>query len=162
MSEIEPADAAHYYSFTAGATFEGPYTDSRVGAGQYAALNQMPNASYPQLTFGLTQSAKVNNQSAKGRPLNAVNVLPNRLAIFEPITTVYVWLESNLVSSTVITQILSNYTVVKYQGQTTTRDLVYDPDSGIFVPKKPSAKVSTNVAVSTSDADTILVRPLVW
>jgi hypothetical protein len=157
MSDQEPADEAHYYTFGAGATFEGPFTDPRVGAGQYGALNAMPNSSYPQLTFGLTQTATINAQTAKGRPLNAVSVLPNRFVTFTPITTVYVWLESNLASSTVITSIVANQTVVKYSGAITTRELVYDPDSGMFIPKRVPGSKS-----NASDPDVTLIRPLIW
>jgi hypothetical protein len=154
ISEQAPAEEAHYYSFTSGASFEGPYTDARVGPGQYAADNAMPHALYPQLTFGLTQAAVVNTAEVKSQPLNAVSVLPNRFTVFTPITTVYVWLESNLVSSTVITQITSNHTIVRYSGVQYTRDLVYEPNTGVFVPKKPSTHAA--------ETDVTVVRPLIW
>lgn len=162
ISEQLLAEEERYYTFTPGAVFEGPYADPRVGVGQYAAQNSMPVSSYPQLTFGLTQAAKVNNTPVPGRPLNAANVLPNRLVIFSPITRVYVWLESNLASSTVITQILSNVAIVTYSGGITTRDLVYDPNTGMFMPKKPPGKKLADSAAAADEADTILVRPLIW
>lgn len=155
MTAQEPAAEASYYTFTSGATFEGPYVDPRVGAGQYAAQNSMPNSSYPVLTFGLTQAANVNGTAVAGNPLNAVLVLPNNFVTFTPITTVYVWLESNQASSTVITNIQSNHTVTTYSGGITTRDLVYDPNLGIFVPKTPMVGASP-------DPGTKLVRPLIW
>jgi hypothetical protein len=158
MSAQEPADEAMYYTFTSGASFEGPYLDPRVGPGQYAAQNSMPNSSYKELTFGLTQAANINGTPVPGNPLNAVSVLPNRFVTFTPITTVYVWLESNQASSTVITQILSNQTITKYSGGITSRDLVYDPNLGQFVPKtpKPGAKMDH------LDPDFTLVRPGIW
>lgn len=161
MSEQLLAEQARYYTFTPGATFEGPFVDPRVGQGQYAAQNAMPNSAYPQLTFGLTQSATINTQPAPGRPLNAVTVLPNRLVNFTPITRVYVWLESNLASSTVITKILSNVAIVTYTGPITKRDLVYDPETGGFVPKSPAGKAVTS-AEAAAELGTTLVRPLIW
>lgn len=160
MSSQEPADDASYYTFTPGATFEGPYLDPRVGPGQYAAQNSMPNSQYPVLTFGLTQAATINGAPVKGRPLNAVSVLPNRFVSFTPITTVYVWLESNVTSSTVISNITSNNTIVKYAGAITTRDLVYDPNLGMFAPKAPGGTKAA--AAPLDDEHTTLVRPLIW
>ncbi len=156
MSAQEPAVDENYYSFTAGATFEGPFRDPRVGPGQYAAQNSMPNVSYDSLTFGLTQAANVNGKPVPGNPLNAVTVLPNNFVTFTPITTVFVWLESNQSSATVITNIQTSHTITTFSGGITTRDLVYDPDLGVFVPKK------TPKAGSPDDAGVRIVRPLVW
>lgn len=151
ISEQAIAEQAHYYTFTPGASFTGPYTDPSVGPGQYAAENAMPHSSYPQLTFGLTQAATINGTAVAGQPLNAVQVLPQRFVTFTPITTVYVWLEANLVSSTVLTQLRTNHTIVNYSAGQFTRDLVYDPTQGMFVPKKP-----------TPETDVRMVRPLIW
>lgn len=160
MSEQKPADEAHYYSFTSGAVFEGPFTDPRLGDGQYGTENAMPNSQYPALTFGLTQVATVNGNVSAANPLNALSVLPNRFVTFTPITTVYVWLESNIASSTVVSQILSNQAIVRYSGAIKSRDLVYDADSGIFVPKGPSGIAAT--AEEAEKLDVTLFRPVLW
>ena len=161
MSDQNPAEVERYYSFTSGAVFEGPFTDARVGPGQYAAANAMPNSLYPALTFGLTQVATVNNMVSGANPLNAVSVLPNRFVTFTPITTVYVWLEANIASSTVVTNIVANQAIARYSGSTTDINLVYDPETGMFVPEGPNGRAVTD-AEAAEKLGVSLFRPLLW
>jgi hypothetical protein len=150
MSNLDLADEAAYYTFTAGASFTGPLGDRNVKSGQYGVLNAMPSNSYASLTFGLTQAATIGGVQITGQPINAAPVPATFFATFTPITTVYAWLESTLTSATVITNIVSKHTIVRYSGSTTVRSLVYDPQTGVFVPA---------ASEKLPDSETTLVRP---
>lgn len=138
MSTIDPAVDAAYYSFTSNATFNGPIKDGNApGTGSYMVLDDMPNASYPTLLFGLLQSANINGAPSPLRPLNAAIVLASMSAVFTPLTTVYVWLQATIVSETVITQVTSRSTVVTFGGSVTSQVLIFDGSKGMFVPAAP-------------------------
>lgn len=68
------------------------------------------------------------------RPINAAVVLKNRKATFTPITTVYIWLQANLVSRTVVTEITAPTAIATFTGATTEQSLKYNPDTGLFMP----------------------------
>ncbi|MEW6732591.1 MAG: hypothetical protein AB1489_14780 [Acidobacteriota bacterium] len=129
-----PAQSGAYYSFTSNATFNGPITDGNVPpANSYKIVNDMPSSQYPALTFGLMQSASINGVAAQFRPINAQTVLSKLDVTFTPLTTVYVWLQAQLVSETVITSVTSRHTKVTFGGPITSHTLKYDRNTGMFV-----------------------------
>ena len=130
-----PAQDGKYYSFRSDATFYGPNTGGDVPAvGSFRVFNEMPISEYPSLLFGLMQSARVNGKAAEFRPLNA-NVVPSGTkATFTPLTTVYAWLQSNLVSGSVLVDVTSKVTIVTFGNGVIKQQLKYDPAKGQFVP----------------------------
>jgi hypothetical protein len=128
------AQAGYYYSFTSSAVFQGPYWDSQVAPDAYGVTNAMPYSSYPQLTFGLSQVATINGTPASEKPVTASPVLSGYLAVFPPVPMVYVWLESGVVSSTVIARVGPGAVALDYS-EGDTKQLIYDPDLGRFVVK---------------------------
>lgn len=140
MSTVALANDAAYYPFSSSATFTGPMTG--VGsppANSYMIRDDMPSSQYPSLVFGLMQSATINGVPAPSRPLNAVTVLSQFTATFTPYTTVYVWLQANLASETVVTQVVGNQTKVTFGGTVNSVSLTFNASTGTFV-QDPAAK----------------------
>jgi hypothetical protein len=136
MSESPfPAADGTSYTFSSSANFEGPRTETSVSKGVYKVENEMPSSRYPSLQFGLLQEAKVNNQNAGLQPLNIASVPAENSATFTPITTVYAWLEADIESGTVITEVTSERAKVQFKGGTTSHTLQYDATKGKFVAK---------------------------
>lgn len=142
MSERFPAQDAAYYSFDASATFSGPFTGSGAPMkGSFKAINNMPSSLYPVLTFGLEQKASINSKGIDPSPINAALVPASYNAVFTPLTTVYVWLQAEFTSGTVITSINGNSASVTFGGSTTSQTLKYDPNTGRFLPSTPSGQL---------------------
>jgi hypothetical protein len=136
LSEVDPGPALDggYYSFSPSATF-GPFQQGGgIPLGTFASNNNMPYDSYPVLTFGLSQSAMISKKLAERKPISAQSVLATQQAQMTPFTTIYVWLQSQFASETIITKIVGNSTKAKFGGGTTEITLKYDPIKGIFVP----------------------------
>lgn len=128
-----PAQDGASYSFTAAAVFNGPFPGG-VPRGTYQAQNDMPYSAYPVLTFGLMQSALVNRQHAEHKPISAVPVLATQVASLTPSNTVYIWLQSQFGSQTVISKIIGSLTVARFGGGVSEISLKYDPNRGVFAP----------------------------
>jgi hypothetical protein len=129
-----PADDAAYYSLTPNATFSGPFTGAGAPVtGSYKVNNHMPNTQYPALTFGLQQHATINAKEIKPSPLNAAIVPAAFDAIFTPLTTVYVWLQAQFASGTVITEVNAHASIVTFGGTETHKSLGFNPETGTFV-----------------------------
>lgn len=126
-----PAVDAAVYPFDLSATFRTPEADPQIPAGTFATENQFQEL--PKLTFGLFQSAVVNGETAE-RPVNAVEVARGRLAQFTPFTTVFIWLQADLQSKTVVTRIASTRTEVRFGGGVDEITLNYNPETGAFSP----------------------------
>ena len=153
LSETDfPANDAAYYSFNSTATFSGPFTDSGAPVtGSYKVVNNMPNTQYPALTFGLEQKASINGNGINPSPLNAA-VVPDALsATFTPLTTVYVWLQAQFISGTVITEVNGNAAVVTFGGSVTYKSLKYNPATGTFIPSSPANNLAAKEPSNYSD-----------
>ena len=149
-----PANDAAYYSLTSNATFTGPFTGQGApGIGSYKVDNNMPNTSYPALTFGLQQKASINGRGINPSPLNAAVVPANLDATFTPLTTVYVWLQAQFTSGTVITQVNGNAAIVKFGGSVTQQSLAYNPATGTFVPSSRN-----NLVAHSEDSDVTFLK----
>lgn len=132
-----------YYTFTAGATFQGPFTGPGVPDGSYGAQNDMPHSQYPELTFGLTQSALINQKPAERKPISATQVLATQFANMTPFSNVFIWLQSRFASETIITKITGRSVKAKFGGSVTDISLTYNPSLGIFVPTAVQGKALT-------------------
>ncbi|UCH98431.1 MAG: hypothetical protein JSV88_16740 [Candidatus Aminicenantes bacterium] len=142
ISEVFPAQDAAYYSFSSSATFGGPFTGSGApGKGQFKVNNDMPNTTHPALTFGLEQKASINASGIEASPINAALIPAAMKVTFTPLTTVYVWLQGQFTSGTVITEINGDATSVTFGGSITSQALVYDPATGRFVPSSADGKM---------------------
>lgn len=129
-----PAQDGKYYAFKSDATFYGPNSGGDVPPlNSFRVFNEMPTSQYPLLLFGLMQSARVNGKTAEFRPLNANQVPAGTSVTFTPLTTVQVWLQSNLVSGTVLVDVISKVTQVTFGKDINKQQLKYDPNKGQFV-----------------------------
>lgn len=131
ISDQFPASDNTNYLFDNSATFS-PMAGLNPGEGIFGISNTMGYDQYPSLTFGLEQSAMVQGQLIKN-PINASLVPSGFNATFEPIVTLYVWLEADSQSSSVISKISDNAIIVTFEGSITQRSLTYDPMGGQFV-----------------------------
>jgi len=149
LSEVSPGPAldAGYYPFTPSATFGVFQPAPAIPSGTFASNNNMPYNQYPMLTFGLSQSAMISKKPAERKPISAQAVLSQQQIQMTPFTNIYVWLQSQFASETIITKITGNSTVAKFGGGVTDITLVYDPTRGIFVP--------------STDADTMVKKGLI-
>lgn len=135
-TDIGALDGANY-TFTSNAVFEGPFTTQGVPPGTFGAQNDMPYSDYPLLTFGLTQSAMVNQKPADRKPISATPVLATQFSSMTPFTTVYIWLQSQFASETIITKITGKSAKAKFGGGITDITLKYNPSLGLFVAYNP-------------------------
>lgn len=143
LSEVQPGPALDggYYPFTAAAVFNDFVSSTDVPAGTYAANNDMPASNYPLLTFGLSQSAQVNAVPVTRKPISARMVLATQRIFMTPNANVYVWLQSQFASETIITSIVGRHTIARFGGGVTDIALKYDLARGLFVPD-PSASTA--------------------
>lgn len=137
LSEVTPGPAldAGYYPFTSAAVFNEFVKTNEIPRGTFAANNDMPASSYPFLTFGLSQSALVNKKKAERKPISAQLVLPTQQSKMTPFTNVYIWLQSQFSSETIITKITGKSAVAKFGGGVNEITMAYDLDRGVFVPE---------------------------
>lgn len=149
-----PAQDGASYSFTSAATFNGPFSSGGVALGTYGAQNDMPNAAYPVLTFGLTQSALINQKPSDRKPISATPVLATQFASMTPFASVYIWLQSQFSSETIITRITGKTSKARFGGGVTDISLKYDPNLGVFVPASVQGK-----AVAADHAQVQLSMP---
>ncbi len=152
IANVPVADDGNTYPFRATNTFGPPSPAPPVPHGTFGIDNQNDNPQYPSLTFGLTQSAMVGPVPVKNAPISAALVPTRQAAALTPLTTVYVWLESNLMSGTVITQVVSKQTIVEFGNGVTTANLKYSRSKGFFVPATPAGEftASKNVTLYNS------------
>lgn len=106
----------------------GPNTGGAPGS--YSLLNQYDR---PYLTVGLFQNATVNGTDIIGNALSAVPVLKESTIEMTPFTTVYIWLQSNVISNTVVSSVSSNRTELVFGGTKTSVNLSYDSHLGKFI-----------------------------
>jgi hypothetical protein len=153
LSETDnPVNDAVYYSFISSATFSGPFTGSGApGTGSYKVVNNMPNTSYPALTFGLEQKASINGNGINPSPLNAAVVLAALNATFTPLTIVYVWLQAQFTSGSIITEVNGNASIVTFGGSVTSKSLTFNPATGTFVPSSPANNLAAKELSNYSD-----------
>jgi hypothetical protein len=127
------------YRFTRDGTFTGPFRGG-VGPGSYSAENDTPYNEYPVLTFGLTQSAVVNQVPIERKPISATSVLAGQLHHMTPFPNMLVWLGSALASETFIAEIRGNSTSVTFSGRDTDIVIKYDGKTGRFVAGSPTSR----------------------
>lgn len=134
LSGLEPpVQDGKTYKFQKSNTFKQIEDPEPPSTGTYKILNDSDEVAYPILTFGLTQGAIIHGKPSDNKFLNAALVMAHNQVLFTPITTVYVWLQAEFISGTVITSISAKATKVEYSGTSNTQSLIYDRSKGMFV-----------------------------
>lgn len=108
----------------------------------FVLLNQF--GSKPYMTAGLYQNATVNGSDRIGNAVSATTVLMQSAAVMSPSTTLHLWLQSQVVSNSVVTTITSPITELKFGGNVTEISVAYDSATGKFVPVKSGALKSAS------------------
>lgn len=130
-----PAMPAGAYVFTADALFHGPYSsDQPLGTRQFCIHNEVPPSHYPALTFGLAQSAVINDMPSNIRPISAQSIAAHEAAVVSPLNTVHVWLQADLFSGTVQAYLPEVVTTVKLGWLSHKQTLKYDAAEDTFIP----------------------------
>ncbi|MEM9546634.1 MAG: hypothetical protein AAGA77_11720 [Bacteroidota bacterium] len=102
------------------------------------------------MTVGLFQDASVNGTSIIGNAISAAPVLNQSTARMTPYTVVYVWLQSQVVSNSVVTDVTSPMTKVTFGGGENQISLKYDSYSGTFIPAATNGMYNmTSVEIET-------------
>ncbi len=116
------------YTLEASGVIDGP--DNGGAANSFALLNSYDNQDY--MTVGLFQDATVNGTQIMGNATSAAPTLLASTAIMTPYTTVYVWIQSQVESNSVVTTVTSPMTELVFGGGVNTLTVQYDSDSGQF------------------------------
>ncbi len=149
-----PALPQHIYPFNPNVQFGPPQLDTGLGSGTYAAENNVSASRFPSLTFGLHQNAMIHGNLTDFQPVNASKVLSTQTAQFTPFTTVFVWLQADIVSRTVITRVMSRHSEVRFGGGVNEHNLKYNPESGLFTPVSEAGALM-------KDESVLLVEPVI-
>lgn len=129
------------YSLQPDGTITGPASGGAPDS--FALLNAYANK--PYMTVGLFQDANVNGTDIKGNALSAVPVILQSTAVMTPYTTVYIWLQSQVVSNTVVTTVTSPMTALKFGGGVNDISVAYDSASGKFLPAPKSKLIEEGI-----------------
>ena len=132
ISETKEAADGKTYPFENN-VFQEPVDLDHIDLGTFAARNKMPVAKYPSLIFGISQEAQINQRQQDRKPICAVPVLPEQLIRMTPFTSVWVWVESQSKSNTIITQVNGNAAQVTFGGSKTVANLTFDHDKSMFI-----------------------------
>ncbi len=119
-----PAIPGFIYTFSGGPLQGAPGKD-----GMFNLSNEMGSGSY---SFGLAQSATVNNQPTPLAPLNATPMLFNQTAQFTPPTTVAIFLSTCTSNGTVIPGISANALVIPLSSASSTVNVGFNDDANTF------------------------------
>lgn len=114
----------------------GGFPNAFMFSNQYSGRHYM--------VAGLFQDAIINGVNMIGNTVSATTVLMQSNAIMNPNTTIQIWLQSQVVSNSVVTNITSPVTELKFGGNVTDLSITYDSASGKFVPAKSNALKSTS------------------
>ena len=116
------------YTLEPSGIINGPSTGG--AANSLALLNSYDNKDY--MTVGLFQDATVNGTQIIGNATSAAPTLLASTAIMTPFTTVYIWIQSQVESNSVVTTVTSPMTPLVFGGGVNELTVQYDTDSGQF------------------------------
>lgn len=138
-----PVQPALVYTMSPAGTITGPVTTGGT-AGAFTIVNQYANAS-GYLAFGLLQSATVDGNARPLTAASAITVLQNGKGILTPAATVYLWVQPNIVSGTVVTVFTAPITEVVLTAAAPSADLVYQASTGTFTTSTPGVATSVTL-----------------
>ncbi len=124
-----PAATNKLYTLEPSGIISGPTTGGSPNA--FALQNLYEPSNY--MTVGLYQDATVNGTDIIGNAISAAPVMLASTALMTPFTTVYIWLQSQIESNTVITTVTSPMTELKFGGAIDSISVAYDTASGKFL-----------------------------
>lgn len=130
-----PSQSGVCYPLTNEGQFKSPLTcPVQMSSNDYGVVNRYER--FPSMTCGLLQSALVNQETRSPEPVSAEIIPLNQQAVFQPMRTVWVWLQSDLTSGTRLDvgQAISKPAIVTYGAGVMSQALVYDSSQGMFVP----------------------------
>ena len=84
------------------------------------------------MTIGLYQHANVNGDEVLGNAISAAPVMTGHTASITPNEHVYIWLQSNIKSNTVITKVTSRITPLFFSDAIRCISVTYNDESGMF------------------------------
>jgi hypothetical protein len=147
ISQTEfPAASGQAYDMEPAGYFGPPQSGGTPNS--YTARNDYNNDK-GYLTMGLFQNATVNGTLSKGNAISAALVQYASTAVMTPFTTVSLWIQSQVKSNSVVTNVTSPITSITFGGTVTDVALRYNPGTGTFVPAAeldPSVRVDALVA----------------
>lgn len=114
----------------------GPGANSTPGA--YSLTNKFSNLQY--LTTGLFQGATVNGMYIPNNVCTAQPTLLMSTAVMSPDTAIYIWLQSMVMSNSVVTYVTSPMTKLNFGGSVNQMSVQYDSASGRFIPAQAAGK----------------------
>ncbi|MBC8757389.1 hypothetical protein H2O64_22155 [Kordia sp. YSTF-M3] len=135
------------YTLETSGAISGPIGGGAPNA--YALENKYDNK--PYMTIGLFQNANVNGTEIAGNAISAVPTLIGHKAVMTPFTTLYIWLERNVVSNTVVTNVTSRMTRLRFGGGVNTISVAYDSKLGMFIPTGDESKALDVSRVTSID-----------
>lgn len=121
----------------------GNITGPSGGGSQNAFLISNQYGDRPYMTTGLYQNAAVNGGHETGNAISANRIPMQSNLMMTPSTTLFIWLQSQVVSNSVVTNVTSPMTELKFGGNVTDISITYDSNTGRFVPAKSSTLKST-------------------
>jgi hypothetical protein len=139
-----PASDGKVYPLTPAGYFGPPSSGGTPGS--YTVKNEYDNLPKGYITIGLYQNAMVNGMAATGNAVSAALTQFNFTTTITPYTTIYLWIQSQVKSNSVVSTVTSPQTQVTFGGSITEVSLAYDPTSGTFVPA-PSESLPDGVTL---------------
>lgn len=127
-----PAAIETLYTVNPSGYFNAPVSGGTPNS--YSATNLYNNLPKGFLTIGLTQNATVDGNVLMGNVTSAALVQYNYTAVMTPYTTIYIWAQSHVKSSTVVTKVMSPMTKVQFGDGVSAVKLAYQASSGTFIP----------------------------
>ncbi|HEV3321861.1 MAG TPA: hypothetical protein VG147_06660 [Solirubrobacteraceae bacterium] len=134
-----PAQDGKVYEFTPSGFFGPPSSGGTLGSFTSINAYKDPYTNKGYLTFGLFQDANINSVHAQALPVSAALVPYQQKIVMTPYTTIYLWLQAQVQSSSVLSTITSPMTKVRFGGGVTDISLAYDAESGKFITKANAA-----------------------
>ncbi|MBF0624922.1 MAG: hypothetical protein HQL82_08950 [Magnetococcales bacterium] len=125
-----PAVMGRLYDLSAAGTID--LQPNSAGPNSFTLLNQYQSPKN-YMTVGLYQNANVNSISILGNAISAVPVITNYTAVMTPFTTVYLWMQSQVKSNSVVTTVTSTTTQVTFGGGVYSANMQYNSSSGSFI-----------------------------
>ena len=136
-----PAITNKLYTLDAQGNITGPDDGGQPNA--YSIMNDF-NAK-PYMTVGLYQDAVVNGTLQSAKYLNAIPLLFKSTAFMEPLEPIYIWLQSQVTSGTIISTTTSPVTKLNFGGSVDQMSVKYDSATGTFIQDSQS-ELSANSA----------------
>lgn len=125
-----PSVESKLYTLEPSGVISGPEDGGFPNA--YSLLNEY--SSQPYITAGLYQNAVINGLQVDGNSISASPTILKSTAAMVPSNDIYIWLQSQVVSNTIVTVVTSPMTRISFGGGVTEVTVAYDSASGQFIP----------------------------